>query len=75
MVLEISKYRVKLDEVKGELCINEKQLEETQTDFNDASARLARMETVNYLFIFRVHFLISHMYFKIKYVINFILGY
>lgn len=45
-MLEVSKYRVKLDEVKKELVVNEKRLEETQVDFNETNAKLAQIESV-----------------------------
>lgn len=40
-------YRVQFDEVKKQLDINEKQLEDTEFDFNEASAQLARIELVS----------------------------
>lgn len=43
-VLEISKYRVKMDDKKKELEINEKRLENTQLDYDEAKSQLARIE-------------------------------
>lgn len=45
--MEISKYRVKLDAVRKESDCNEKQLEKTQFDFNEASAQLEKIKLVN----------------------------
>lgn len=46
-VLEISKYRVKLDVLKRENDENEKRLKETQIEFNEASTQIAKLESVN----------------------------
>lgn len=44
--MEISKYRVKLDAVKKELVVNEKQLRETQTKLDEAEERLKKLQSV-----------------------------
>lgn len=43
-MLEVSKYRVKMDAIKKELEINEKRLEETQLNYDEAKSQLARIE-------------------------------
>lgn len=40
-------YRVKFDDVKKQSDINEKQLEDTEFDFNEATAQLAKIELVS----------------------------
>uniref|UniRef100_A0A2S2RAA9 Uncharacterized protein n=1 Tax=Sipha flava TaxID=143950 RepID=A0A2S2RAA9_9HEMI len=44
VVLDVSKYRVKLEKSKKELHLSEKQFEEVQRDFNEVNSQLAAIE-------------------------------
>lgn len=46
MVVEVSKLRVKLDAVKQELNVNEKILEEIESEFNEANRQLKKLQCV-----------------------------
>lgn len=46
-MLEISKYRVKLDVIKKDFEINERRLRETQIDFNEASVQIEKLKSVS----------------------------
>jgi len=53
MVVEVSKYRVKLDAVTQELKINEKILEETENELREANAQLEKLQAVCKIYNFQ----------------------
>lgn len=46
VVLDVSKYRVRLEKAKKQLHHSEKQLQEIQRDFNEVSSQMATIEKV-----------------------------